>query len=95
MILSDNLKSAVLERMGEAIRFNPQYLAFVRTTALSRVPWRWHAETRRAAWNVRFATSATTSLPLACLPMWTISTPRPRSGVRQRHQIDLGPKVPN
>ena len=28
VILSDNLKSAVLERMGEAIRFNPQYLAF-------------------------------------------------------------------
>ena len=26
--LSDNLKSAVLERMGDAIRFNPQYLAF-------------------------------------------------------------------
>jgi transposase len=28
VILSDNLKSAVLERMGQAIRFNPQYLAF-------------------------------------------------------------------
>lgn len=28
VILSDNLKSAVLERVGEAIRFNPQYLAF-------------------------------------------------------------------
>lgn len=28
VVLSDNLKSAVLERMGEAIRFNPQYLAF-------------------------------------------------------------------
>jgi hypothetical protein len=28
VILSDNLKSAVLERLGDAIRFNPQYLAF-------------------------------------------------------------------
>jgi len=28
VILSDNLKSAVLERLGEAIRFNPDYLAF-------------------------------------------------------------------
>ena len=28
VVLSDNLKSAVLERMGDAIRFNPQYLAF-------------------------------------------------------------------
>ena len=28
VILSDNLKSAVLERIGDAIRFNPQYLAF-------------------------------------------------------------------
>lgn len=28
VILSDNLKSAVLERVGPAIRFNPQYLAF-------------------------------------------------------------------
>lgn len=28
VILSDNLKSAVLERLGEAIRFNPAYLAF-------------------------------------------------------------------
>ena len=28
VILSDNLKSAVLERVGDAIRFNPQYLAF-------------------------------------------------------------------
>ncbi len=28
VILSDNLKSAVLERVGSAIRFNPDYLAF-------------------------------------------------------------------
>ncbi len=28
VILSDNLKSAVLGRIGDAIRFNPQYLAF-------------------------------------------------------------------
>jgi hypothetical protein len=28
VILSDNLKSAVLERLGDAIRFNPEYLAF-------------------------------------------------------------------
>jgi transposase len=28
VILSDNLKSAVLERVGSAIRFNPEYLAF-------------------------------------------------------------------
>lgn len=28
IILSDNLKSAVLERVGDAIRFNPDYLAF-------------------------------------------------------------------
>ena len=28
IILSDNLKSAVLERLGDAIRFNPDYLAF-------------------------------------------------------------------
>jgi transposase len=28
VILSDNLKSAVLERVGDAIRFNPAYLAF-------------------------------------------------------------------
>lgn len=28
VILSDNLKSAVLERVGAAIRFNPEYLAF-------------------------------------------------------------------
>ena len=28
IILSDNLKSAVLERIADAIRFNPQYLAF-------------------------------------------------------------------
>ena len=28
VILSDNFKSAVLERMGDAIRFNPHYLAF-------------------------------------------------------------------
>ena len=28
VILSDNLKSAVLERIGDTVRFNPQYLAF-------------------------------------------------------------------
>ena len=28
MVLYDNLKSAVLERRGEAIRFNPTLLAF-------------------------------------------------------------------
>ncbi|MBK9237252.1 MAG: transposase [Rhodoferax sp.] len=62
VILSDNLKSAVLERMGEAIRFNPQYLAFCAHYRFEPRPkWRWHAETRRAAGNVRSATSATTS----------------------------------
>ena len=47
--LYDNLKSAVLERQGAAIRFNPALLEFADTTGTSHGQWRWRGAMRRAA----------------------------------------------
>ena len=66
VLLYDNLKSAVLERQGDAIRFHPTLLALRRhTTTSSRARWRSHAATRRAASSGPSATCATPSSPRA------------------------------
>jgi hypothetical protein len=75
--LYDNLKSAVLERVGDAIRFNPSCWPWPATTASSRVRWRWRAAMRRAGSSAPSATSATASSPGARSPTWTTSTRRP------------------
>ena len=45
--LYDNLKSAVLERCGNAIRFHRPCSRSPATTASSRARWRWRVATRR------------------------------------------------
>ena len=84
VVLYDNLKSAVLERRGDAIRFNPVLLEFAahyryepRPVAVARGNDRGPRKAcfvgwwRRAGSNARSATFATTSSPLARTPTWT------------------------
>ncbi|MCA1371863.1 hypothetical protein I6F15_32100 [Bradyrhizobium sp. BRP14] len=55
VLLYDNLKSAVLERQGDAIRFHPTLLAFAGHYRFVPSPWR--GATKRAASSAPFATS--------------------------------------
>ena len=84
VVLYDNLKSAVLERRGDAIRFNPMLLAFAahyryepRPVAVARGNDRGPHEAcfvgwwRRAGSNGRSATFATASSPPARTPTRT------------------------
>ena len=83
VVLYDNLKSAVLERQGDAIRFNPELLALAshyrfepRPVAVARGNDRGPREAcfvgwcRRAGWSDRSATSATASSPPGRSPAW-------------------------
>ena len=64
VLLYDNLKSAVLERVGDAIRFHPDAAgAWPRTTASSRVQWPRRAATRKAAWSAQSVLHARRSSP--------------------------------
>ena len=80
VLLYDNLKSAVLERRGDAIRFHPTLLGLPGTTVTSRARWRWREATRKAASSAPSAMSATRSSPPAASPTSTTSMPRPRPG---------------
>jgi len=81
VILYDNLKSAVLERVGDAVRFNPELLGFAahhcyepRPVAIARGNDRGPHEAcfvgwwRRDAWSAAFATYAGPSSPHASSP---------------------------
>ena len=83
VLLYDNLKSAVLERQGDAIRFNPTLLALAghyrfepRPVAVARGNDRGPREAcfvgwwRRIGWSDRSATSGTASSPRASSPTW-------------------------
>jgi transposase len=72
VLLYDNLKSAVLERQGVAIRFHPTLLAPAGHTGSNHDPWRWPAATRRAGSNGPSAMSATTSSPPGAFRTWPI-----------------------
>ncbi len=84
VLLYDNLKSAVLERQGEAIRFHPTLLAFAghyrfepRPVAVARGNEKGRVE--RAIRYVRDNFFAARSFAI-----WTISTPRPTPGAPAR-----------
>src|SRR5208337_421438 len=80
VLLYDNLKSAVLERHGAAIRFHPTLLGFADTIATSRAPSRSPAATRRAASSAPSATSGIPSSRPAASLIWMTSMPRPTPG---------------
>ena len=84
-VLYDKLKSVVLERVGDAIRLNPEFLAFAqhyrfepRPVAVARGNDRGPREAcfvgwcRRAASSVRSISSARASSPRASSPTWPI-----------------------
>ena len=80
VLLYDNLKSAVLERRGDAIRFIQAYLPLPDSIASSPGRSQWPAATRRAGSSVPSATCAARSSPPANSPVSTISMPRPPTG---------------
>jgi hypothetical protein len=56
VLLYDNLKSAVLERQGDAIRFHPTLLEFAACLIVSiHARWRWREGMKKAAWSGRSA----------------------------------------
>ena len=106
VLLYDNLKSAVIERVGDAIRFNADLLAFAaahryepRPVAVARGNDRGPREAcfvgwcKRDALNEASATSATTSSPPARSPTWTTSTRRRRPGVKAKPETGAGPRT--
>jgi transposase len=80
VILYDNLRSAVLERQGDAIRFNPTLLDFAAYYRFEPRQSLSHAAMKKVAWKKPFGSSGTHSSPLVHSPIWTISTPRPTPG---------------
>ena len=77
VLLYDNLKSAVLERQGDAIRFHPTILDFAGHYPLS--PWR--AAMKRVGSREPSGISAKDSLPRAVSLIWPNSTNRLPTGV--------------
>jgi transposase len=69
-LLYDNLKSAVLERRGSQILFNPRLLELSRIITLRLSPAKCAPEIRRDAWNERSAMYAIPSGPAALSPRW-------------------------
>jgi len=63
----DNLKSAVLERQGQAIRFNPVLLGFAGPPVTNPDPSPLPVAMKKDAWGGPSATSATTFSPAARL----------------------------
>ena len=102
-LLYDNLKSVVLERVGDAIRFNPEFLAFAahyrfepRPVAICRGNDRGPREACFVGWWRRGGSSAIStsfaraSSPRASSPMWPISTRRLLPGARAGPSIGPG-----
>jgi hypothetical protein len=71
VLLYDNLKS-VLERQGEAIRFNPVLIDFAKHHRFEPRPVAVAVAMKRGVSSAPSAMSATTSLPLAVSPISTI-----------------------
>jgi hypothetical protein len=94
VILYDNLKSAVLERQGDAIRFNPTLLAFAARYRFEPRPVGVARGNERDAWSGPFATSATISSPRAPSRTSTISTLRLRFGATGQPPIGPVPARP-
>jgi transposase len=80
VLLYDNLKSAVLERVGDTIRFHPTLLSVANTIDTSHARWPRRAATKKAASSERFATYATASSRLASGRLWMTSTRKLISG---------------
>jgi len=73
VLLYDNLKSAVLERRGDAIRFNPSLLSFAGHYRYEPRPVAVARGNEKAASNGVSATSAAPFSPLAASPISTTS----------------------
>ena len=88
-LLYDNLKSAVLERRGDAICFHPTLLGFAGHYRYEPRPVAVARGTKKAASNGPYVTCGTRSSPLARSPTSMISMPRPRLGAMGSPPIGL------
>jgi transposase len=93
VLLYDNLKSAVLERQGQAIRFNSTLLQFAghyryepRPVAIAR-----GNEKGRVERAIRYAREA--FFAGRTFRIWRTSMRRPRPGVRERRRTGVAPRT--
>ena len=94
VLLYDNLKSAVLERRGDAIRCSiRRSWRSRRTTVLSRAPSPSLVGTRKAASSAPSATSATRSLLRETSSILPTSTGKPTSGQRREQPKGYGSRI--
>ena len=89
--LYDNLKSVVLERRGDAIRFHPTLLGFAGNIAMNRAPWRSRAVTKKVASSAPSDTPAMRFLLPDASKISMTSMPRPRSGATALPPTDAAP----
>jgi len=78
--LYDNLRSAVLERSGDAIRFNPTLLELAAWYHFQPRPVAVARGNEKGRSSERSASFATASLRPGATPMWPISMPRRSPG---------------
>ena len=80
VLLYDNLKSAVLERHGDAIRFHPTLTEFARPIVTNRAPWPWPGGMKKAESSGLSGTYGRAFSPPAFLLIWKTSTSRLKPG---------------
>jgi transposase len=95
VLLYDNLKSAVLERRGDAIRFNPTLLSFAGHYRYEPRPVAIARGNEKVAWKEASSSYVDHSSRPDCSLTWTISTPRPRPGAMGSLPIGAVPKTRN
>ena len=93
VLLYDNLKSAVLERRGDIVRFNPEVQEIAAHYHFEVRPSLSLGATKRAASSALFATFAMASSRLAPTRSSQISIVRPTSGSRRARQSANGSKT--
>jgi transposase len=91
-LVYDNLRSAVLERAGTAIRFHPRLLELAGHYHFAPRPCTPGRANERGKSNARFTTSGRPSLPLARLSMSRIST---RSLLAGATRSRIGASIPS
>src|SRR6202142_2548833 len=93
VLLYDNLKSAVLERRGDAIRFHPTLLGFAGHYRYEPRPVAAARGNEKGRVERPFVTCGTRSSPLARSPISMISMPRRRLGAMGSPPIGAAPKT--
>ena len=93
VILYDNLKSAVLERRGDQIHFNPRLLELPLTTISPHVLAKCGREIKKAAWREPFGMYGIPSGPAASSLLWRSAIARRWCGAMKWRTSAAGPTI--